>query len=95
MPDSSLPRQSSWGYGSTGADPYPVVAGVNPRGARVVVDRSLDEARVRESCEEFHTATFCPVCEPMGASSLLVGSWARLVWLCCECGAYGRWEASA
>lgn len=80
-----------WGYGSTTTEPYPVIVGMNPRGAYVVVDKSLDAERVRESCEEFHTATFCPVCEPEGASSLLVGSWARAVWLCLECRAYGRW----
>ncbi len=80
-----------FGYGSTGAEVYPLVVGANPRGAFIVVDRTLDADRVRESCEELHTATFCPVCEPVGASSCLVGSWARMVWLCFECGSYGRW----
>lgn len=85
----------TFGYGSTTTEPYPLVTGVDPRGAYVVVDHTLDLDRVRESCEEIHSATFCPVCEPVGYSSSLVGSWARLVWLCTECGAIGRWVARA
>lgn len=81
----------TFGYGSTIAEPYPLVVGANPRGAVVVVDKALDLDRVRESCEEMHSATFCPVCEPVGLSSSLVGSWARMVWLCTDCGAYGKW----
>lgn len=84
-------KERTFGYASTDAEPYPLETGRNPRGATVVVDRALDVERVRESCEEIHTATFCPVCEPVGLTSNLVGSWARGVWFCTECGAVGRW----
>lgn len=75
-------------------EPYPIHTTGDPEGAYVVVDRSLDSARVQASIEELHTATYCPVCEPAGYSGNLVGSWARRIWSCPNCGVYGYWRTA-